>query len=623
MNVPMRRTRPAWLARLTLALACGAAAACGGDSTGTKCSVRGVGLTAPATLELGATITLTATIDQTGCTALPVTTWSSSNTAVATVGTDGTVTALSLGGPVTITATVADKQGTAALSVIAPTVATVTVTAPSTTLSLAHTMQLQAVLKDGRGNTLTGRSVTWATTDNTVATVSPTGLVTGIALGGPVSITATSEGKSGATAVTVAPAPIATIAMTPTTHTLQVGQTVQLRVDLRDDLGNALTGRTIGWQGATAAASVSPTGLVTANAPGGPFTVTASVEGRSATASITVVAGQPRIAYAWANDAAPTAPYTPLASWAFNSSGKATTIARTGTGVYTVTFGGMQTPAGKTETVMVTGYGVGNATCKIGNWVNTDQSEVVATVRCFDVSGAPSDQRFTILLLGNDALPARAAFAWADQQSATAAYTPHASYSYNSSGQLPSISRVQTGTYDVTFTGNQRQAGNGPETFLVTAYGATAERCTVESWDFSVPRVRVQCTNRNGVATDSRFTILMMERSRAGARAAFAWLDSPASPLATPSSLYSYNSLGGTISATRTGTGAYSLTFAGMGKIGAATESVQVTAYSGTAAYCRVVGWNNSGTFDLTVAVNCFDTNGTPIDQSFDIAIIQ
>src|SRR5207253_9396851 len=56
--------------------------------------------------------------------------------------------------------------------------------------------------KDAAGNTLTGRIVTWASSNTAVATVSGSGLATGMA-GGPATITATSEGQSGTAAVSV------------------------------------------------------------------------------------------------------------------------------------------------------------------------------------------------------------------------------------------------------------------------------------------------------------------------------------------------------------------------------------------------------------------------------------
>jgi uncharacterized protein YjdB len=49
---------------------------------------------------------------------------------------------------------------------------------------------------------LTDRTITWSSSDTHKATVSDTGVVTGIMQGG-VTITATSEGKSGSASVTV------------------------------------------------------------------------------------------------------------------------------------------------------------------------------------------------------------------------------------------------------------------------------------------------------------------------------------------------------------------------------------------------------------------------------------
>ncbi|PYO44463.1 MAG: hypothetical protein DMD33_02880, partial [Gemmatimonadetes bacterium] len=54
------------------------------------------------------------------------------------------------------------------------------------------------------GNPLTGRTITWQSSNSAIASVNGSGLVTGVATGGPVTITATSEGQSGTSAVTVA-----------------------------------------------------------------------------------------------------------------------------------------------------------------------------------------------------------------------------------------------------------------------------------------------------------------------------------------------------------------------------------------------------------------------------------
>src|SRR5713226_8176561 len=82
-------------------------------------------------------------------------------------------------------------------------VASVTVSPATATVSAGATVQLAATTKDAARNVLTGRVVTWTTGNAAVATVSSTGLVSGVAVGGPVTITATSEAQSGTAAVTV------------------------------------------------------------------------------------------------------------------------------------------------------------------------------------------------------------------------------------------------------------------------------------------------------------------------------------------------------------------------------------------------------------------------------------
>jgi phosphoesterase family protein/Big-like domain-containing protein len=81
-------------------------------------------------------------------------------------------------------------------------VASVTVGPSSASMQVGQTVQLTATPKDASGTPLTGRGVTWSSDDSGVARVSGTGLVTGRATGS-ATITATSEGKSGTSAITV------------------------------------------------------------------------------------------------------------------------------------------------------------------------------------------------------------------------------------------------------------------------------------------------------------------------------------------------------------------------------------------------------------------------------------
>ena len=81
-------------------------------------------------------------------------------------------------------------------------VASVTTNPASVSQLVGTTQQLTATLKDTSGNVLTGRAVTWTSSNSTVATVNSTGFETSVGPG-TATITATSGGVSGTSAITV------------------------------------------------------------------------------------------------------------------------------------------------------------------------------------------------------------------------------------------------------------------------------------------------------------------------------------------------------------------------------------------------------------------------------------
>jgi uncharacterized protein YjdB len=133
-------------------------------------------------------------------------TWSSSNTAIATIDANtGLLTAVAPGGPVTITATSEGKTGTALVTVTQVPVATVTVSPSPVTITVGAVIPLTTTLRDANNNVLTGRAVAWSSDAPGVASVnSATGVVTAAAVGS-ATVTATSEGQTGTSLVTVTP----------------------------------------------------------------------------------------------------------------------------------------------------------------------------------------------------------------------------------------------------------------------------------------------------------------------------------------------------------------------------------------------------------------------------------
>ena len=72
----------------------------------------------------------------------------------------------------------------------------VNITSASSNVVVGQTLQLTASLTSANGTNLTGRRVKWSSSNQSIATVSPAGLVTGVAEGS-VQISATSEEKGG------------------------------------------------------------------------------------------------------------------------------------------------------------------------------------------------------------------------------------------------------------------------------------------------------------------------------------------------------------------------------------------------------------------------------------------
>ncbi|MGH7515412.1 MAG: Ig-like domain-containing protein [Gemmatimonadales bacterium] len=155
---------------------------------------------ASATIDAGRTVQLSATAKPSRFRSF---TWSSSAPTVARVSTGGLVTGLAAGSA-TITAAAGGGKGTAAITVRATAVpvASVTVTPNPASVQVGSQLQLTATPKDANGTPLTGRAISWSTSAATIATVNTSGLVSGVAAG-PATITATSEGQSGSSAVTV------------------------------------------------------------------------------------------------------------------------------------------------------------------------------------------------------------------------------------------------------------------------------------------------------------------------------------------------------------------------------------------------------------------------------------
>ena len=323
-------------------------------------------LTATGTFSDGSTEDLTATAS-----------WTSSAAATVGNGTDtgGKVTGVAQGSA-TITATQEGVSGTTTVTVTSATLVSISITPPNPSIANGTSEQLTATgtFSDGSTQDLTA-TASWTATPAGTVTVDPNGLVTGTAVGS-ATVTATQEGVSGTTTVTVTSATLVSISITPPNPSIANGTSEQLTATgtFSDGSTEDLTA-TASWTATPAGTvTVDPNGLVTGTAVGS-ATVTATQEGVSGTTTVTVTSAtlvsisitppNPSIANGTSEQLTATGTFsdgstedlTATASWTATPAGTVTVDPNglvTGTGVGSATITANQAGASGATTVTVT-----------------------------------------------------------------------------------------------------------------------------------------------------------------------------------------------------------------------------------------------------------------------------
>jgi hypothetical protein len=145
--------------------------------------------------------------------------WTSSDETIATVSTSGNVFPVNYLGnssrAVAISATSDGVTASAAVIIDPAPVASVQILAASTSIDVGGNRLYSALAKDKNGNSLTGRSISWNTEATSIATVTSSGLVSGIAAG-QTSVSASVETVTALLTVVIAnPAEITTQLTSP------------------------------------------------------------------------------------------------------------------------------------------------------------------------------------------------------------------------------------------------------------------------------------------------------------------------------------------------------------------------------------------------------------------------
>jgi trimeric autotransporter adhesin len=151
-------------------------------------------------------------------------TWSSSNTAVATMSGSS---ATGQGGGTALISAVFGVTGSTTLTVSAASLGSVSIAPKSATMSVGGTLQftLTGHYSDGTTANLTS-SATWSSSNSSDAAISDTGLATGLQ-GGSVTITASFESFTATADLNVTGAALSSIAVSPTTAPMAPGTTQQ------------------------------------------------------------------------------------------------------------------------------------------------------------------------------------------------------------------------------------------------------------------------------------------------------------------------------------------------------------------------------------------------------------
>ena len=230
-----------WILAVLCLVSCG-----GDDGLETEMTVKVTSVTLSSTelsMTVGDSHTLTATVSPFNATDKTVS-WQSSNSSVASVTSSGVVKGVGAGSA-TITATAGGKSATCVVTVKSQVVEVTGITLSATELSMtvgdSHT--LTATVSPSNA---TDKTVSWQSSNSSIAEVSSSGVVKGIGAGS-ATITATAGGKSATCVVTVESQVIEVtdITLSVTELSMTVGDSHTLTATVSPS--NA-TDKTVSWQ---------------------------------------------------------------------------------------------------------------------------------------------------------------------------------------------------------------------------------------------------------------------------------------------------------------------------------------------------------------------------------------
>src|ERR1700686_5724636 len=215
-------------------------------------------------------------------------TWQTSQSAVATINTQGNVTGVGEG-LAQVSAAYQGVTGTTSVTVGQPGMLSITVSPNQSSLPAGESEQLTAIgyFSDGSVQNLT-QSATWSSSAPRIATINSAGLASGLIVGS-TTIAAVSGTVQGTAMLTVTSPVLASVAVTPANASIAVGEPQQFTATATYSDGSTqnLTNTATWTSSGPAIASVSATGAAVGLAVG-TVTISATAGSFTGTASLTV-----------------------------------------------------------------------------------------------------------------------------------------------------------------------------------------------------------------------------------------------------------------------------------------------------------------------------------------------
>lgn len=220
--------------------------------------------------------------------------WSSDNEVNATVSSTGVVTAKKAGLAKIIAAWPENTSISCNMDIeaVEPRIVTATIQQRNQTLRLTAPRQFTVQLLDSVNNVIPpGRIVTWKSVNPDIASVTSSGIVTGISLGaGRIAVDA--EGVTDTVSITVTKVPVAKITLSPAQQSVIQGATATITAVVEDSIGNSVTDRVLEWNSSDpvrgAVISTGENSATVQTYGAGNITISASSEGRNGTAQIII-----------------------------------------------------------------------------------------------------------------------------------------------------------------------------------------------------------------------------------------------------------------------------------------------------------------------------------------------